>query len=133
MKGENVTLSKNSPWWRGPWFLFDKNQSYNGSNYCENKETLPDSFTYEFKRETKYKATSSRVEHLPIVIVIDVKSYSNAIKLFRVTALMIRFAKNLFRKIKGGNLNMNSYVEAKKIYEAKVHWVKTFITNITDE
>ena len=57
MKGENATLSKNSPWWRGPWFLFDKNQS-------ENKETLPDSFTHEFKRETKYKATSSRVDQI---------------------------------------------------------------------
>ena len=114
MKGENATLSKNSPLWRGPWFLFDKNQS-------ENKETLPDSFTHEFKRETKYKATSSRVEHLPIVIVIDVKSYSDAIKLFRVTALMIKFAKSVFRKIKGDNLNMNSYVDAKEIYEAKVH------------
>ena len=46
---------------------------------------------------------------------------------------MIKFAKNVFRKIKGDNLNMNSYVNAKEIYEAKVHLVKTFITNIADE
>ena len=64
---------------------------------------------------------------------IDVKSYSDAIKLFRVTALMIKFAKSVFRKIKGDNLNMNGYVDANETYEAKVHWVKTFITNITDE
>ena len=37
---------------------------------------------------------------------------------------MIRFFKNLFQKIKGDNLNLNSYVDAKEIYEAKVHWVK---------
>ena len=45
-------------------------------------------------------------------------------KLFRVTALVIRFVKNLFRKIKGDSLNLNSYIDAKEIYKAKVHWVK---------
>ena len=28
---------------------------------------------------------------------------------------------------------MNGYVDANETYEAKVHWVKTFIANITDE
>ena len=32
-------------------FLFDKNQSYTKSNYCENKETLPDSFRRELKQK----------------------------------------------------------------------------------
>ena len=45
-------------------------------------------------------------------------------KLFCVTALVIRLAKNLFRKIKVDNMNLNSYVDAKEICEAKVHWVK---------
>ena len=44
--------------------------------------------------------------------------------LFRFTALVIRFVKNLFRKIKDDNLILNSYFDAKEIYEAKVHWVK---------
>ena len=60
-----------------------------------------------------------------ILWIIDIKDYSNVIKLFRVTALVIRFVKNLFRKIKGDNLNFYSYVDAKEIWEAKVHWVKT--------
>ena len=42
--------------------------------------------------------------------IIDIRDYSDVIKLFRVAALVIRFLKNLFRKIKGDNLNMNSYV-----------------------
>ena len=33
--------------------MFDKNQSYTKSNYCENKETLPDGFTRGFEREIK--------------------------------------------------------------------------------
>ena len=38
---------------------------------------------------------------------------------------MIRFVKNLFRKIKGDNLNLGSFVDAKEIHEEKVLWVKT--------
>ena len=38
---------------------------------------------------------------------------------------MIRFVENLFRKIKGDNLNLGSFVDAKEIHEEKVHWVKT--------
>ena len=53
------------------------------------------------------------------------KGYSDVMKLFCITALVNRFVKNLFPKTKGDNLNLNSYVDAKEIYEAKVHWVKT--------
>ena len=60
--------SKNSVWWRRPCFLFDKNLSYTESNYCKNKETLPDCFTGEFEREIKNEVISSKAEHLPIII-----------------------------------------------------------------
>ena len=53
--------------------------------------------------------------------IIDIKGYSDVMKLFRVTALVIRFVKNIFRKIKGDNLNLNNYVDAKEICEGKVH------------
>ena len=108
-------------------FLFDKNQSYTKSNSYKNKETLPDSFTCEFEKEIKNEVIYSKVEHLPINTmdnIIDIKDYSDVIKLFRVTALVIRFVKNLFRKIEGDYLHLNSYVDAKKICKAKVQWVK---------
>ena len=54
--------------------------------------------------------------------IIDIKGYSDVMKLFSVTTLVIRFLKNVFRKIKGDNLNLNSYVDAKEICE--VHWVR---------
>ena len=58
-------------------------------------------FTREFEREIKNEVISSKVEHLPVNImdnIIDIKGYSDVMKLFRVTALVIRFVKNLFRK-----------------------------------
>ena len=75
----------------------------------------------------KNEVISSKVEHLPINTmdnIIDIKAYSDIMKLFRVTTLVIRFVKNVFRKIKGDNLNLNSYIDAKEICETKVHWVK---------
>ena len=57
--------------------------------------------------------------------IIDMKGYSDVMRLFCITALVNRFVKNLFPKTKGDNLNLNSYVDAKEIYEAKVHCVKT--------
>ena len=113
---KSIDLSKKSLWRRGPCFLFDKNQSCTKSNYCE---TLPDSFTREFERKMKNEVISSKVEQLPINTmdnIIDIKGYSDVTK-----SLVIRFVKNLFRKIKGDNLNLNSYVDSKKICEAKVH------------
>ena len=55
--------------------------------------------------------------------IIDIKGYSNVIKFFRVAARVIRFVKNLFRKIKSNYLNLNSYVDAKETCKGKVHWV----------
>ena len=80
-------MKSNSLWWRGPCLLFDKNQSYTEGNYCENKETLRDSFTREFEREIKNEVISSKVEHLPINTmdnVSDIKGYSGVMNLFRV-------------------------------------------------
>ena len=55
--------------------------------------------------------------------IIDIKGHSD-VKLFCFTTLVIRLVKNFFRKIRGDNLNMNSYVDAKGIYNTKVHWEK---------
>ena len=119
---KNIDLSKKSLWWRGPCFLFDKNQSCTKSNHCENKETLPDSFTREFEREMKNEINTIKINTIDNII--DIKGYSDVTKLFRFTALVIRFVKKLFQKVKGDNLNLNSYIDPKEICEAKVHWVK---------
>ena len=78
----------------------------------------PEIVLHEFEREIKNEVISSKVEHLPINTmdnVSDIKGYSDVMKLFRVNDLVVRFVENIFRKIKGDNLNLNSYVDAKEI------------------
>ena len=75
-----------------------------------------------------HEVTSSKVEYITINTIdntIDIRGYRDIIKVLRVTAFVIKFVKNLFRKIKGDYLNLDSYVDATEFYEAKVRWVKT--------
>ena len=44
--------------------------------------------------------------------------------MFCVTTFIIRFVKNLFRKVKGENLKLFNCVDASKIYETKIYWIK---------
>ena len=44
--------------------------------------------------------------------------------MFRATVLVIGSVKDLFRKRKCNNMNLNGYVDEKEIYEAKADWVK---------
>ena len=37
---------------------------------------------------------------------------------------VVRFVKNLFRKIKDKNLKLFNCADASEIYEAKIHWIK---------
>ena len=71
--------------------------------------------------------TGNKIEHLiPSTVdnIIKASNYSDINRLFRVTAFVVRFVKNLFRKVKGENLKLFNYADANEIYEAKIHWVK---------
>ena len=71
--------------------------------------------------------TGNKIEHLiPSTVdnIIKACNYSDINRLFRVTAFVVRFVKNLFRKVKGENLKLFNYADANEIYEAKIHWVK---------
>ena len=115
-------------WWRGPHFLFEENQDYSKIDDCENKETFPETFIQYFKSEIKNVViTSNKIEHLtPSTVdnIIKASNYSDINRLFCVTAFVVRFVKNLFRKIKDENLKLFNYADASEIYEAKIHWIK---------
>ena len=71
--------------------------------------------------------TSNKIEHLiPSTVdkIIKTSNYSDINRLFRATAFVMRFVKNLFRKVKGENLKLFNYADASEIYEAKIHWIK---------
>ena len=120
---------KNSLWWTGPHFLFEENQNYSKINDCKNKETFLETFTQDFESEIKkcVVITSNKIEHLiPSTVdnIIKASNYSDINRLFRVTAFIVRFVKNLFWKVKVENLKLFNYVDASEIYEAKIHWIK---------
>ena len=114
-------------WWRGH-FLFEENQNYSKTDDWENKETFPETFIQDFESEIKNVViTSNKTERLiPSTIdnIIKASNYSDINRLFRFTAFVVRFVKNLFRKIKGENLKLFIYADASEIYEAKIQWIK---------
>ena len=71
--------------------------------------------------------TSNKIEHLihsTVDNLIKPTNYSDINRLFRVTAFVARFVKNLFWKVKGENLKLLNYADASEIYETKIHWIK---------
>ena len=75
-----------------------------------------------------HEVTSSKVEYIKMNTIdntIDIRGYRDISKVLRVTTFLIKFVKNLFRKIKGDYLNLDSYVDTTEFCEAKVRWVKT--------
>ena len=78
-------------------------------------------------RFKKIFISSNRTEHLirgTADNIIKASNYSDINRLFRATAFVVRFAKTLFRKVKGENLKLFNYADASEIYEAKIHWIK---------
>ena len=62
--------------------------------------------------------TSDKIKHLkPSTVdnIIKASNYSDLNRLFRVTAFIVRFVKNIFRKVKGENLKLFNYVDASEI------------------
>ena len=63
--------------------------------------------------------TSNKIEHLihsTVDNLIKPTNYSDINRLFRVTAFVARFVKNLFWKVKGENLKLLNYADASEIY-----------------
>ena len=122
---KNINLTKNYLWWKGPHFLFEENQNDSKIDDCKNKEMFPETFIQDFESEVKNVVIiSNKTEHLiPSTVdnIIKASNYNDINRLFRVTAFVVRFVKNLFRKIKGENLKLFNHADATEIYEAKNH------------
>ena len=120
---KNIDFSKNSLWWRGPDFLVNEKLV----TLNDQKSSDFSQLDSEFEKEIKKEVTNFNVGYhfnSAIENVICLKKYSNVMKLFRVTALIIRFVKNLKRQKKKEQLTLNCYVSAIEISEAKTLWIK---------
>ena len=124
---KNINLAKNSLWWKSPRFLFEENQKFSKIDDSENKEAFPETFAQDFKSEIKKNVASNKIEHLiPSTVDNKIKAsnYSDINRLIRVTAFVVRFAKSLFRKVKGKKVKQFNYADANESHEAKIHWIK---------
>ena len=124
---KNINLAKNSLWWKSPRFLFEENQKFSKIDDSENKEAFPETFAQDFKSEIKKNVASNKIEHLiPSTVdnIIKASNYSDINRLIRVTAFVVRFAKSLFRKVKGKKVKQFNYADANESHEAKIHWIK---------
>ena len=59
--------------------------------------------------------------------IIDIKNHSNLSKLYRITAYIIRYVRNLKAVIKRESLNLTEYVTLEEITVAKNVWLKAVV------
>ena len=107
-------LSSNSLWWEGPFFLKDINEETLCTKENLEIETQKNDaeFITEFGREIINKSTtlvSILKEVFSIGNVINIEHFSDLIKLFCLSAWVLRFVINLKKKHSGRKLNLNRF------------------------
>ena len=107
-------LSSNSLWWEGPFFLKDINEETLCTKENLEIETQKNDaeFISEFGRAIINKSTtlvSISKEVFSIGNVINIEHFSDLIKLFRLSAWVLRFVINLKKKHSGRRLNLNRF------------------------
>ena len=123
-------LSSNSLWWEGPFFLKDINEE----TLCTTKENLEietrkndTEFITEFGREIINKSTtlvSISKEIFGTGNIINIEHFSDLIKLFRLSAWVLRFVTNLKKKHSGRKLKLNKFISTSEIRFAKLLWIQ---------
>ena len=56
--------------------------------------------------------------------VVDINKFTDLLKLFRVTSMVLRFVKNLKRSVNKEKLHLVKYITVGEINEAKLLWIK---------
>ena len=92
MKAEDLKDSK--LWWEGPQFLTDPSLEW--PEFMDNEEDLDESVECE-RKVTTLALQAKEIQNVGNVIDIN-RLHSNVLKLLRVTALVVRFVRNLGAK-----------------------------------
>ena len=120
-----ITRGNNDPnsslWWNGPTFL-----TYD--DYPSTKIELDFSDdTPDYIDEipvSKLALHASMIPEKSIGKVINIERYNDLLKLFRITAYVIRFIANLKAKANKKKLCLHKYVISSELREAKFLWIK---------
>ena len=120
-----ITRDNNIPnyslWWKGPSFLYNDNMPALEDTDFGSEETPG------FQDELKVKNSSlvvSVITPTSVGNIIDVNRYNDLMKLFRITAYVIRFISNIKAKINGKALCLSKYVISRELIDARLIWIK---------
>ena len=129
-RGVTATTIKNSRlWWQGPEWLSRMPEEWPSMNV----EPTPESQVENKASRRENTLLSVEKKKCSIASIIDVNAYSSCTKLFRVTAYVYRFARNLKLKVKEvKNLALGN-LKATEVEEAENSWVKEAQSGLTDQ
>ena len=120
-------LSSNSLWWEGPFFLKDINEETLCTKENLEIETQKNDaeFITEFGREIINKSTTlvSTSKEVFGIGDINIEHFSD-MKLFRLSAWVLRFVTNLKKKHSGRKLKLNKFISTSEIRFAKLLWIQ---------
>ena len=130
-RGEGAAkLKSNVLWWKGPSWLLEPVRNWPSSEECS--ETIAEECCVEMKKGQAIEAVGEAVllttNGIPNMdTIIPITDFSSCNKLFRITALVLRFVKNL--KIKAKLLKEGTVysgeVTAEELGNAEVKWLRS--------
>ena len=83
-------------WWNDPSFLRDVNSFYSYATTVQEHSPLEEKIKTNGKTNT---CANIALENYSITKIIDVNKFNDVLKLFRVTAFVLRFINNVKKKI----------------------------------
>ena len=130
-------ICKNSMWWNGPKFLFE-DSIYDETKYSLNENTgnvclqssegdslnIDSSLFYDEIKNENILMLNYTENNVKIGNIIEIEKFSDINKLLRVTSYVVRFVKNVRRKINGENLLLSKHATSEEIKSSKLLWLK---------
>ena len=130
-RGEGAAkLKSNVLWWKGPSWLSEPMRNWPSSEECS--ETIAEECCLEMRKGQAIEAVGEAVllttNGIPNMdTIIPITDFSSCNKLFRMTALVLRFVKNLKIKaklLKEGTVYLGE-VTAEELRNAEVKWLRS--------
>ena len=131
-----TTLTESSIWLKGPEWLISKTCSLDVSDVGPSDTTVPDDCQCEMKRRDLTTSLVTVETHKPnLTKIINPKRYSSSHKLFRVTALMLKFILHLRGRVtRDGPLpSSDVIITPSDLDEARLYWIKDSQSHLRED